>query len=240
MSSDLVRELFRNLETTLHDRLRVIEEILRTTKPEADTSLTERLSLLEKHIRSLDEFATAQVRTLAFNHDQLEARVAQVESWIRTTIETLRTVNETVGSLQKRIDDETPVEAAEVQAEIEETQQAALNADADPVKAETKAKAALVKAIQEMEDVEVEEEEEELEEEEEVEEEEVVEEEVEEEEEVVEEVEELELEPFTYRGQTYYRDQNSDVYIVDEDGAVGDVIGRWNPGTKKIERVPAA
>lgn len=239
MSSDLVRELFRNLETTLHDRLRVIEEILRTTKPEADASLTERLSLLEKHFRSLDEFATAQVRTLTFHHDQLEARVAQVEGWIRTTIETLRTVNETVGSLQKRMEDETPVEAAEVQAEIEETQQAALNADADPVRTETKAKAALVKAIQEMEEVEVEEEEEEEVEEEEVEEE-VEEEEVQEEEVEEEEVEELELEPFTYRGQTYYRDQNSDVYIVDEDGAVGDVIGRWNPATKKIERVPAA
>ena len=234
MSTTVVHELFRNLETTLHDRLRVIEEILRSTKqsvPESDTSLAERLSLLEKHFLSLDEFATGQVRTLAFNHDQLEARVNQVEGWVRSTLETLRTVNETVGSLQKRMDDEKPVEAAEVEAEIEETQEAALNADADPVGAETKAKAALAKAIQEMEEVEVEEEEEEVEEEEE-----------EEEEEVVEEEEELELEEFTFKGRTYYRDQNCNVYIADEEGCVDptEIVGRWNPTTKKIERVPSS
>ena len=64
---------------------------------------------------------------------------------------------------------------------------------------------------------------------------------VEEEEEVVEE-EELELEEFEYKNKTYYRDQNSNVYIADEDGCVdaNEVVGIWNPKTKKIDRVPQA
>jgi hypothetical protein len=79
-----------------------------------------------------------------------------------------------------------------------------------------------------------------------VEEEEVEDEEVEEEAEVEDveeeevEEEELELEEFQYKTKTYYRDQNSNVYIADEDGCVdaNAVVGIWNPKTKKIERVP--
>jgi hypothetical protein len=68
----------------------------------------------------------------------------------------------------------------------------------------------------------------------------------EEEEEVEEEVEEeeveLEFEEFEYKKKTYYRDQNSNVYVADEEGCIdpNEVVGVWNPKTKKIDRVSPA
>lgn len=240
MSTEVVRELFRNLETTLHDRLKVIEDILSTTRQSVNSSnvnpasFEEGLNKLQKHIESLEEYTMGEVRTLAYNHDMLENRVESLERSMKSSIESFLTINNTIGMMQKRMDDEKPVEAAEVEAEIEETQEAALNADVDPVGTETKARAALVKAVEQLE--------EEVEEEEVEEEEEVVEEEEVEEEEVEEEVEELELEEFDYKKKTYYRDQHNNVYIADEDGCVDPsaVVGIWNPKTKKIDRVPSA
>lgn len=237
MSSEVVRELFRNLEVTLHDRLALIEDLLSKTRSSTqDPEFLDRLQVVEGHLKNLDEYAMGEVRTLAFNHDQLERRVELLEGWMRSSVETLRTINETVGSLQKRIEDETPVEAAEVQVEIAQAQEAALNADLDASTTEAKAQKILSKVVQslpeEVEEEEVEVEEVEVEEEE-------VEEELEEEE--VEEEEELELEEFPYKGKTYYRDQNSNVYIADDDGCVdpSEIVGIWNPKTKKIDRVPS-
>jgi hypothetical protein len=245
MSTEVVRELFRNLETTLHDRLKVIEDILSTTRQTVTNSsnvnpalFEEGLSKLQKHIESLEEYTMGEVRALAYNHDMLEKRVESLERSMKSSIESFLTINNTIGMMQKRMDDEKPVEAAEVEAEIEETQEAALNADVDPVATETKARAALAKAVEELQEEDVVEETSEEEEEEEEE----VEEEVIEEEEVEEEVEELELEEFDYKKKTYYRDQNNNVYIADEDGCVDPsaVVGIWNPKTKKIDRVPSA
>lgn len=241
MSTEVVKELFRNLEHTLHDRLKVIEDILTTTKQSAAagnmTSFQDSFSKLERHIESLEEYTMGEVRTLAYNHDMLEKRVESLESSMRSAAESLLQINQTIGMMQKRIADERPVEQVEVETEIEETQEAALNADVDAVATETKARTALAKAVEEL--VEEEEVEEEEVEEEEVEEEEVEEEEVEEEE--VEE-EDLELEEFEYKKKTYYRDQNCNVYIADEDGCVdpNQIVGIWNPKLKKIERVPSA
>lgn len=232
MSTEVVRELFRNFENNLRDRLRVIEDILTTTKQSSSVGDTQavdtKLGELQRYIASVEEYAMGEVRTLAYNHDNLESRVMSLESAMRSAVDTLKTITSTVGSLQKRIDDERPVEAVEAEVELEETQEAALNADVDAVATEKKAKAALAKAVEQLE-----------EEEEEVEEEEVEEEELEEEE--VEE-EELELEEFQYKNKTYYRDQNSNVYIADEDGCVDpeQIVGIWNPKTKKIDRVPQA
>ncbi len=243
MSTEVVKELFRNLETTLHDRLKVIEEILSNTKQSvANTSngaaLEEGLNKLQRHIESLEEYTMGEVRTLVYNHDMLEKRVELLETNTSDHFKKVILLIESIEKMQKRMDDEKPVEAAEVEVEIEETQEAALNADIDPVGTETKARTALAKAVEELEEEEEEVEEEEVEEEE-VEEEEVEEEEVEEEE--VEE-EELELEEFEYKKKTYYRDQHNNVYIADEDGCVDPsaVVGIWNPKTKKIERVPTA
>ena len=76
-----------------------------------------------------------------------------------------------------------------------------------------------------------------------------------EEEEVVEEVveaeseaeeeegEALELEEFEYKGSTYYRDSDNNVYMADEDGDVNveEPIGVWNEAKQRIVvKKPAA
>jgi chromosome segregation ATPase len=221
MSTEVVRELFRNFENTLHDRLKVIEDILTATSGAKHVSVTaapvdlseveRKISEAVRHIHSVEEYAMGEVRTLAYNHDMLEKRVVSLESSMRSAAETLLTINTTIGSLQKRMDDERPVEAAEVEAEIEQTQEAALEEEVV---------------------------EEEVAEEEEVEEE-VAEEEEEEEE---EEQEELDLEVLEYRKRTYARDQHNNVYNMDDEGTadVSQIVGIWNPKTKKIEPVPNA
>jgi hypothetical protein len=58
-----------------------------------------------------------------------------------------------------------------------------------------------------------------------------------EEEEVEEEVEEeaMELTEFEFKGKTYYRDGDNQVYVQDEDGDLNDTpIGVWNPEKNKI------
>lgn len=246
MSSEVIRELFRNLETTLHDRLKVIEDILSlakysqvqttTTQPSTAPEVTLKLQELENQFRSLDDYAMSQVRALAYNHDMLEKRVESMESAMKSAIESFKTINETIGSLQKRIDDEKPVEAAEVEAEIDETEEAALVVDEEQEEwcehEQPKYKNGLEcsACIEEKEEA-VEEEEEEVEEEEAVEE--------EEEEEAVEE-EELEFEEFTAkRGKktrTYHRDQHNNVYLADEEGCIdpNEVLGIYTPKTKEV------
>jgi len=228
MSTEVIQELCRNIETTLHDRLTVIQDILKTTKQSSltgDSSAVQaKLIELEHHITNVDEYAMGEVRSLAYNHDQLEKRVELLESSMRKAAETLLTLNHTIGFLQKRIDDERPVEAVEAEVEVEETQEAALNADADAVATEAKAKESMTRAVEELEDEgdDVDDEEEE------------------EEEEEQEEEEELDLESFTYKKKTYARDQNNNVYNLDEEGSadVSEVVGIWNPTTKKIDPVP--
>jgi hypothetical protein len=73
--------------------------------------------------------------------------------------------------------------------------------------------------------------------------EEVVEEVVEAESEAEEEGEALELEEFEYKGSTYYRDSDNNVYMADEDGDVNveEPIGVWNEAKQRIVvKKPAA
>ena len=58
-----------------------------------------------------------------------------------------------------------------------------------------------------------------------------------------EEAEEAELTPFEYRGATYYRDAENNVYMTDEDGEpVDEPIGTWNELKQRIivAKKPAA
>jgi hypothetical protein len=222
MNPELVKELLRSFENKLHDQLMVIQDILTMSKANTEAGdisfVKKNLEAVASHVNSLEEYAMGEVRTLAYNHDMLEKRVELAESTLRTMVETLQTVNTTIGSLQKRMDDERPVEAVEAEVEVEETQEAALNADADVVATETKAKQTLAKAVEELEEEEEEEEPEEEEEEEEV----------------------PDLESFTYKKKTFARDSENNVYSVDADGAadISEVIGIWNPVTKTIDPVP--
>lgn len=232
MNPELVKELLRSFENKLHDQLMVIQDILTMSKANTEAGdisfVKKNLEAVASHVNSLEEYAMGEVRTLAYNHDMLEKRVELVESSLRTMMETLQTVNTTIGSLQKRMDDERPVEAVEAEVEVEETQEAALNADTDVVATETKAKKTLAKAVEELEEPEEEEVEEELEEE------------VEEEADDEEEEEVPDLESFTYKKKTFARDSDNNVYSVDTDGAadISEVIGIWNPVTKTIDPVP--
>lgn len=133
MSTEVVKELFRNLESALHDRLKVIEDILVSTKQTVTksdfdpTEVFERLSVLEGHFKNLDEYTMGQVRTLFYNHDMLEKRVESLETSMKSAVTSFQSINETIEMMQKRIVEEAvekPVEAVEVEAEIEEAQEA--------------------------------------------------------------------------------------------------------------------
>lgn len=132
MSTEVVRELLMNVKNTFNDRLNVIEDILSKTKTMTSDSSVDmsavntKIGELEGHFRSLDEYTMGQIRTLTFNHDQLETRVLGIETMVRNIGTNFATLSNTIGSLVKRMDDERPVEAAEVEVEIEETQNAAL------------------------------------------------------------------------------------------------------------------
>ena len=248
MSNDMVRELFRNLENTLHERLRIIEDILSNQRQNGNVNLVgveQRLHDMGTTIRLVEENTMKEIHAMTRKFDTWMQGMNRLESDINTLRQELR----------NKKPDERPVEL--VQAELEEhlTQAAALDADVDATEVEVNAKQALKKAIQalpapvvkhpviEEETVEEEEEvvEEEVEEEEveeeEVVEEEVVEEEVEEEEVVEEEEEEESLTEFTYKGKTYYHDADYKVYVPDADGAVGDPVGLYDPQTNRIRRL---
>ena len=207
----IVKELISNLKQTLNDRLAVFEDFLVKSKQSvasADLSGIEtQLARLESRIHSVDEYAMDQVRTLAFNHDMLEKRVQTLEEKVNTHLHDVIRLIETIEKMQKRMDDEKPVEAAEVEAEIEQTQEAALSEQ--PVEEEVEA------------DDEAEAEEEEQEE---------AEEEEEGDEDRYEHI-------FTYQKQDYFLDTlTNNVYIADKDGAIDpeDVKGIWNATTEKM------
>jgi hypothetical protein len=49
----------------------------------------------------------------------------------------------------------------------------------------------------------------------------------------------LNVDPFEYNGQTYYRDAEGNVYQEDEEGAVDDTpIGRWLEAKQKVKFYP--
>lgn len=249
MSIRLACELLRSFELTMAGRLRVIEDLIL----QEDSS--RHLDSDKVNVR-LDNYANFEEKLLKLTNlvvnklDDMERRMAALEQ-AKTPV----------------VKDDRPVEAVQAELEEEIVQAAALDADVDASEVEVKAKKALSKAVEilpKKKEVVVEEvvEEEVVEEEvveEEVVEEEVIEEEVVEEEvveeEVVEEVEEEEvveeevveeeeeeeqvesLEEFEYKGRTYYHDSDLKVYIPDEDGAVSDPIGIWDPVKKTIRRL---
>lgn len=161
----MIRELFRTLETTLHERLSLIEQILvAVEKPKVplyDNEFVKRIERLERQVPQM------QVPDVSY----LESRISALEEQLAAT-----------------------------HAEVEELRLARVVAKEPSV-------------ILPDEDVEGE----------------VLEDEPEEEEEAA-----LELEPLEYRGVTYYKDADDNVYGTDEEGTViPEPIARWN-GTKLV------
>ena len=161
----MIRELFRTLETTLHERLSLIEQILvAVEKPKVplyDNEFVKRIERLERQVPQM------QVSDVSY----LESRISALEEQL-----------------------------AAPHAEVEELRRARVVAKEPSV-------------ILPDEDVEGE----------------VLEDEPDEEEEAA-----LELEPLEYRGVTYYKDADDNVYGTDEEGTViPEPIARWN-GTKLV------
>ena len=161
----MIRELFRTLETTLHERLSLIEQILvAVEKPKVplyDNEFVKRIERLERQVPQM------QVSDVSY----LESRISALEEQLAAT-----------------------------HAEVEELRRARVVAKEPSV-------------ILPDEDVEGE----------------VLEDEPDEEEEAA-----LELEPLEYRGVTYYKDADDNVYGTDEEGTViPEPIARWN-GTKLV------
>jgi hypothetical protein len=242
MSIRLACELLRSFELTMAGRLRVIEDLILQEDSSQRVDSNKAIDTIPDFEEKLLKLTNLVVNKL----DDMERRMAALEQ-----------------AKSPVVKDDRPVEAVQAELEEEIVQAAALDADIDASEVEVKAKKALTKAVEilpkkkevlveveeELEEEVVEEEvvEEEVVEEEVVEEE-VVEEEVEEEvveeevveEEVVEEEEEEQvesLEEFEYKGRTYYHDSDLKVYIPDEDGAVSDPIGIWDPVKKTIRRL---
>lgn len=175
----MIRELFRTLETTLHERLSLIEQILvAVEKPKVPLYDNE----FVKRIERLERLATSPAQVPAADTSYLESRISALEEQLAAT-----------------------------HAEVEEMRLAS-------ARQEPQAKEPSV--ILPDEDVEGEVLEDDVEEE--------------EEEEEAEGEEALELEPLEYRGVTYYKDGDDNVYGTDEEGAViPEPIARWN-GTKLV------
>lgn len=167
----MIRELFRTLETTLHERLSLIEQILvAVEKPKVplyDNEFVKRIERLERQVPQM------HVPDVSY----LESRISALEEQLAAT-----------------------------HAEVEELRLARVTPLPLGVAKEPS-------VILPDEDVEGE----------------VLEDEPDEEEEDA-----LELEPLEYRGVTYYKDADNNVYGTDEEGTViPEPIARWN-GTKLV------
>lgn len=233
MNSDLVKDLFRNFENTFIARLRAIEDILTSTKQSSNTGTVDLTEVYQKidaatsYIKSVEDYAMGEVRTIVFNADKLEERVSFLERELASYTVAMENATKQFTNLSNKLDslllrdskDDTPVEAVEAQVELE---------------------AAEVEAL----DVEQEEQEEAEEQEEEQEEEEAEEE--QEEEAAEEEGQNVEAFEYSYLDKktkkivkvTLYHDAEYNVYQEDEDGGIDStVIGTYDPKTKKFTRI---
>jgi hypothetical protein len=207
----MIQHLFVNLERTIHDRLNVIQEVMQQTRsatPQATYSGNTNYAPCQDTSMLLQKIYT------------LETTVQQMN----TEMSSLREKIEKNDILPLR-----PIDGIEVVPKREvvlETEEKPLSF-ADRLLLNKKARKALeaeemgevYKDEQPMDVVEPEEEEKE-----------------EEEEEAEEEQEEQEeLEEFDYKGSTYYRDSENNVFMTDEEGELVDQpIGTWNGAKQRI------
>jgi hypothetical protein len=271
MSESTVRELFRNLERTLHERLQCIEEVLvgqrsstgsiaatAMTNTEVDNmrtditnmgntmnNLLETVRLLRTEVDELRERRTGAAAQLLPLHP-LEGLELVPKREMSIPMTELSVADRLL--LNKRA--RKALEAQEMgEKQFEDYPEVEAGADESVIgnEGDDDLQLHVTKGTSEAAENEVEAEEEEEVVEEEAEQEEVVveegaaqvEEETEEAEEETEEAEEegeaLELEEFEYKGSTYYRDPENNVYMMDEEGElVDEPIGVWSEVKKRI------
>lgn len=192
----LIRELFRGLEATLHERLAMIEQVLHSVEkpkiPLYDNEFVQRIGRLERLVASSQSHDTSL----------LEARITALEENLASVFSDVDRMKETQTSFKPIMPSPIlPLRSHVIEMPVNEL---LLSGDEKHVDEEPP-----VEVDEQVEEEEVEEEEEEAEEEE-------------------EEGEELALEEFTYKGKTYYKDDENQVYEMDEEGGVSDPIGSWN------------
>lgn len=178
----LIRELFRGLETTIHERLSMIEQVLHSVEkpkvPLYDSEFISRIERLERLVASQNSLQNPndnslleeRVTALEENLSSLFSDVERMKDSAPSPILPMRThtVDMLLSGDEKIIDEEPVIE--------------------------------VVENVQEEEIVEEEEEEE----------------------------KELALEEFEYKGKTYYKDEENQVYEMDEEGDISEPIGSWN------------
>ncbi len=250
-TSSLVRQLFRGLESTINERMNMIETLLEKGDHSIDMGAASSAGTIESSVKvtRLDPEVMERVKKLEDRMDdfkKMDARMAETQKDIGNVASRYSRVDYAILHMTDTIE-KLRVQVAELQKKVEVLQ--ASHVATQPTSEEVQQEIAhreVVSApeLAEAEAAEVEEEEEEEFEEQVIEEadmaddEEEAEEEVEEEEVEEEEVEEEEAEElteFVYRKQTYYRDSENMCYQLDEDGNLIDTpIGVWNATTNRI------
>ena len=225
MSTDqMVHELFQNLEKTIHERLQVIEEVIRSKGigGRAASNVLDNLSYRVGMLEAERSGATPAVHVHREEAPVKSSDVNVVEPSSPSTlfINAMKDLEITFRNVPNQMPEDDDEEEEE-EAEEEEEEEEAEEEEADEEEAEEA----------EAEEAEEEEEADEEEAEGEVQEEEAQEEEAQEE---VQEEEEEGLEEFTYKTRTFYRDNSTNfVYIANESGEP-EHVGRWDPDRSRV------
>jgi len=227
MSDSTIQHLFLNLERTIHDRLNVIQEVMQAT-------------------RSAPAPPVAPVQPYGNVNYAPCQDTSMLLQKIYTLEATVQKMNTEVASLREKIEKNDilplrPIDGIEVVPKREVVLEETPLSFADRLLLNKKARKALeaeemgesYKAEEEAMDIVEDEAEAEEAQEEDQHAEEAEAEEVEEEAEEAEEAEELE--EFEYKGSTYYRDSENNVFMTDEEGELVDQpIGTWNAEKQRI------
>jgi cobalamin biosynthesis protein CobT len=215
MSTDqMVHELFQNLEKTIHERLQVIEEVIRSKGigGRAASNVLDNLSYRVGMLEAERSGATPAVHVHREEAPVKSSDVNVVEPSSPSTlfINAMKDLEITFRNVQNQMPEDDEEEEEEAEEAEEEEEEEAEEAEEEEAEGEVQ--------------------------EEEVQEEEAEEEEAQEEEAQEEEAQEEEegLEEFTYKTRTFYRDNSTNfVYIANESGEP-EHVGRWDPDRSRV------
>ncbi len=203
----LIRELFRALEATIHERLSLVENILNTIEkpkvPLYDHEFIRRIERLEQAVNFLQMTPPSAAPVpfeSGFEKEMLEERIAALEEQLAATcaqVEALEVKNVSVIKPESSVvlvreeDVAEPLEEVAVEEVVEDEEENAPASENEEVAEEEAEEAA--------------------------------------EEEAEEEGAELELDEFPYKGRMFYKDAEDNIYRADDEGEViPEPIGKWN------------
>ena len=215
MSTDqMVHELFQNLEKTIHERLQVIEEVIRS-KGIGGRAASNVLDNLSYRVGMLEAERSGTTPAVHVHREEApvknsDVNVVEPSSPSTLFINAMKDLEITFRNVQNQMPEDDEEEEEEAEEAEEEEEEEAEEAEEEEAEGEVQ--------------------------EEEVQEEEAEEEEAQEEEAQEEEAQEEEegLEEFTYKTRTFYRDNSTNfVYIANESGEP-EHVGRWDPDRSRV------